>query len=143
MSDRALRFARAADALVGSPFCLYGRDPASGLDCIGVVLVALRVVGVHIVEQPYRLRNADIGEWLALATSVGLSLADEPGHAGDILLVAPGPAQHHLLVVGETGDLIHAHAGLRRVVRMPGPSHWPVTRRWRLPPSREYETERP
>ena len=51
---------------------------------------------------------------------------------GDLLLVRPGPAQVHLLVVGPSGDLIHAHAGLGRVVATPPPCPWSTLRHWRL-----------
>lgn len=50
---------------------------------------------------------------------------------GDVLLVRPGPAQVHLLVCARDGRFVHAHAGLRRVVAMPGPHGWPVLRHWR------------
>jgi hypothetical protein len=46
--------------------------------------------------------------------------------------VRAGPGQVHLLVVGTRGDLIHAHAGLGRVVATPPPCPWPIERHWRL-----------
>jgi len=51
---------------------------------------------------------------------------------GDVLVFAPGPAQLHLAIVAPGGGIIHAHAGLRRVVRTPFPLPWPIIGHWRL-----------
>lgn len=124
--------ARAAEALVGTPFRLHGRDPRWGLDCIGLVAAALESAGLR-AEPPsgYGLRNRDIGEPDALARRSALRPVEGPPLPGDVLLVRPGPAQVHLLVCAHGGHFIHAHAGLRRVVAMPGPPQWPVIRHWR------------
>ena len=93
--------------------------------------VAAALGGVA-VPAGYGLRNRDIAAALAFAPGAGLvEVAGEPA-PGDVLLVCPGPAQHHLLIAGRGGGFIHAHAGLRRVVATPGPLPWPVERRWRL-----------
>ena len=56
--DRAEALARAAGDLVGTPFRLQGRDRAHGLDCIGLVLASLAVVGVRIdLPADYRPRR--------------------------------------------------------------------------------------
>lgn len=49
---------------------------------------------------------------------------------GDLLLVDAGPAQLHLLILTAAGYL-HADAGLRRVVEVPGDVPWPVLSAWR------------
>src|SRR3546814_11269985 len=48
---------------------------------------------------------------------------------GDIVLVQAGVRQFHVMVFTGEG-FIHAHAGLRRVVAMPGESPWPVIGVW-------------
>lgn len=131
-------FAAAAEALVGAPFRLHGRDPAHGVDCIGLVGVALERCGRRVrYPHGYRLRNADAKPWLGLAAANGLVSAAGPVRRGDILLVTPGPAQHHLLVALGGGWFVHAHAGLRRVVRhQPDPA--PVAQaHWRPVPETE------
>ncbi|GEM_PF-1878210 len=45
-------------------------------------------------------------------------LGDEPPHSGDLIVVAPAPGRRHLAVVTDAG-LVHAHAGLARVVEAP------------------------
>ena len=120
--------ALAAQTLVGTRFRLHGRDPATGLDCVGMVAAALGATA----PIGYRLRNRDIAAALAFAPAAGLAEVSGPIEPGDVLLVRSGPAQHHLLVAGPNGGFIHAHAGLRRVVATPAPLVWPVERHWRL-----------
>ncbi|USA39027.1 NlpC/P60 family protein [Pelagerythrobacter marinus] len=124
--------ARAARALVGTPFRLHGRDPRSGLDCIGLVAAALESAGLP-ADPPagYGLRNTDPGDPDAIARRSALHPASGPPRPGDVVIVRPGPGQLHLLVCAGADGFIHAHAGLRRVVAMPGPLPWPVLGRWR------------
>lgn len=121
--------ALAAQSMVGAPFRLHGRDPSRGLDCVGLVAAAL---GTAAAPAGYRLRNRDISRPLALAPAAGLVETSGAVEPGDVLLVRTGPAQHHLLIADARGGFVHAHAGLRRVVAMPGPLPWPVERHWRL-----------
>lgn len=126
--------AKAAGQFVGVRFRLHGRDPAFGLDCVGLVAAALRAIGrVPVVSDTYALRNRDIAPCLMLAPANGFEETALPILSGDVALVRPGPAQWHLLIAADGGKFIHAHAGLRRIVRMPGPLCWPILRRWRLP----------
>jgi hypothetical protein len=130
------RLADAAASLVGTAFRLHGRDPRSGLDCIGLVAEAMRRCGFACeIPQGYRLRNIDIDIHLACLAPSGLVPASGAILAGDLILVRPGPAQHHLLVASVPDRFIHAHAGLRRVVAMPGPLPWPVLHHWRFAPT--------
>lgn len=129
------RIAGAAFALVGTPFRLHGRDPEYGLDCVGLVQRALAGAGIP-AEAPtgYALRNTDIAASLELAPAAGLREISVPAAAGDIVLTRPGPGQFHLLIYGGNGLFVHAHAGLRRVVSMPGPLCAPVCKLWRCNP---------
>lgn len=127
--------ARAAQALVGGRFRLHGRDPASGVDCVGLLVAALASIG-RPVDAPacYGLRNRQIDTALARAPAAGLVEVSGEILPGDALLTILGPLQHHLLIAGLNGHFIHAHAGLRRVVETPGPLAWPVLHHWRLSP---------
>ncbi len=131
----AQAIAQAALSLVGAPFKLYGRDPAIGLDCAGVVLASLHAAGiVPVAVPPYRLRNRDDRPFLRAAYDAGFRRAGAPMEPGDIVMVQAGPAQLHMLV-GVTGaSFVHAHAGLRRVVLMPAPCPWPVRAHLRYSP---------
>lgn len=125
--------AAAAAALEGVPFRLHGRDPARGLDCVGVVAAAFAVCGKTAREpRGYGLRNSSIRSYMDLARDAGFVEAVGPEAPGDVVLVRPGPGQHHLLVALGHHRFAHAHAGIRRVVIQPGPLPWPVERRWRI-----------
>jgi cell wall-associated NlpC family hydrolase len=127
------RFATAAEELVGVPFRLHGRSRASGLDCVGLVACALTASGrAATAPAGYALRNSGIDRHLPFASRNGFREASGPILRGDLLLVAPGPAQHHLLVASNAGSFVHAHAGLRRVVCQPAPLAWPALHHWRL-----------
>jgi cell wall-associated NlpC family hydrolase len=112
--------ARAAAGMLGCPFRLYGRDPARGLDCVGLVCASLEALGLS-ADWPagYRLRNSAISSWLACAERSHLTLGKGPLLPGDIVLFAPGLGQQHLVIVDSGEQMIHAHAGLCKVVRQP------------------------
>ncbi|EQB16326.1 NlpC/P60 family protein [Sphingobium lactosutens] len=122
--DGAAAIVAAARALVGVPFRLHGRG-RDGLDCVGVAALALG----RAAPRAYGLRSGDAeraARWLEVA---GLRPVAE-GQAGDLALVRPGPLQLHLMI-GTGAGFVHAHAGLRRVVEMPGDSPWPIIGWWR------------
>jgi lipoprotein Spr len=115
-----------ARCALGSRFRLHGRDPASGLDCVGLAALAY---GAE-VPSGYALRSGDAGRVIAAVAAAGL-VAAEDQRAGDLLLMRAGPGQLHL-AIDSGGGMIHADAMLRRVVERPGPLPWPVVGRWRL-----------
>ena len=116
----------AARALVGVRFRLHGRDATHGLDCVGLVALALRAGG-YLGELPsgYSLRGGDWGLLDRLLVRVAEA---EPG---DVLLMAAGPGQIHL-GIRTAGGFVHADAGLRRVVERPGMPPWPLIGVWRM-----------
>lgn len=129
----------AALALVGVRFRLHGRDAVGGLDCVGLAALALRQAGVRLGSVPdrYALRGGEeavLRRWLAEA---GLMPVSE-WRTGDVLLSAMGRGQWHVMIGGRgksvsgSGDaVVHAHAGLRRVVMMPGAVQGVLAGCWR------------
>ncbi len=128
-------FAMAAEYLVGSRFRLHGRQPETGVDCVGLVTASLIRIG-RAVSAPsdYGLRNLDHTRFLPALYDAGFASSLAPVAAGDVLMVQPGPAQVHLLIAGTAGGFVHAHAGLGRVVITPAPLLWPTLGVWRLRP---------
>jgi hypothetical protein len=116
-----------ARSLVGVRFRAQGRSAATGLDCVGVVASAL---GVKRARSDYALRDGDLGRLSCELEGAGL-VPVEGRRTGDVLVMRAGPEQLHLGIVTEAG-LVHADAGLRRVVERPGAPDWPVLGRWRL-----------
>jgi cell wall-associated NlpC family hydrolase len=132
MTGRRLALAAAAEGFVGVPFRFRGRDPRSGLDCVGLVAAALDAIGAPAPPiAPYAFRQRDFAAQIAGAALAGFDDAGDGPQTGDVLLLRPAPAQVHLAIVAPAG-LIHAHAGLGKVVLTPAPIDWPVARHWRL-----------
>lgn len=127
-ADRAIAAARRA---VGSRFRPHGRDPAFGLDCVGLAALAARAAGfAGEIPGGYALRGGDAATIAAAFRAAGF-VGDGPARAGDIALFATGPGQLHLAVL-VPGGIIHADAMLRRVVERPGEAPWPMLGWWRI-----------
>jgi murein DD-endopeptidase / murein LD-carboxypeptidase len=121
--------AKRALAEVGTSFRLHGRTPGIALDCIGLAALATGVSNSptdYGLKGEYFLKLSDHMDQLSFvrfAPSVGL-------HDGDIVVVRCAPGQLHLMIRAADG-WVHSHAGLRKVVHMPGASPWPIIALWR------------
>ncbi len=85
-------------------------------------------VFVSLVPDGYALRGG-VPERVVALLDARLTRVKAP-KPGDVLLFAAGPGQLHLGVASARG-VIHADAGLRRVVERPGAVSWPVLGVWR------------
>lgn len=129
MSDA---LAAAATSLIGTRFRLHGRDPATGLDCVGLVAEAMRRAGAKpVVPAGYRLRTASMTALMPFAEANNFEPVNSPDEA-DVVLVMVSPVQPHL-VVTTPGGFVHAHAGIGRVTFLPGLLLWPMAGGWRVP----------
>lgn len=116
-----------ARALIGVPFRLYGRDPAHGLDCVGLILHCHNMLAD--LPPGYGLRGGTAQGYAAIFAARGLQRRTTGLAAGDIVLMQAGVAQFHLgLWCGNS--LVHADAMLRRVVETPGIPRWPMVGAW-------------
>ena len=137
MDDRVFwpAIVAAARACVGTRFRVQGRTPGLGLDCVGVVLVAARAAGIVPASlSAYALgsdHEADIEPVLA---QVGCKFVVS-ALPGDILVIAPSTRQRHLAIVTKAG-VVHAHAGLGRIVEGPVDAGWAIVGAYRLPGAR-------
>ena len=128
-----VKLATSALALVGAPFRLHGREPATGLDCVGVLAAALAACGrAPQLPNGYVLRSRILPELRGYVVGNGLAPAGGPPAPGDVLLARAGPGQVHLLIAVGNEHFVHAHAGLRRVICGHLPANWPVLRHWRI-----------
>ena len=115
----------AARGMLGVRFRLHGRG-MDGVDCVGLVAMAL---DLGAVPTGYGLRGGRLDRVASLLDERLRRVAGRA--AGDLLLLQAGPGQLHLAIW--TGDgLVHADAGLGRVVERPGEPPWPVIGAWRL-----------
>lgn len=133
-----LALAIAARDLVGAPYRHNGRDPATGLDCLGVLGAALSAIGraapLPARNAMHRRGNPDV---VTIAKACGLVDASGPIAPGEVLLVRCSPLQLHVLVAAKADRFVHAHAGLRCVVLGPADPAWSIVGHWRLTPSIE------
>ena len=133
LGDQAQAFSLAAEMLVGTPFRLHGRDPATGLDCVGVLSASLAAIGRNApLPDTYTLRTRFIAGLQGMAHDCGLRPAGTAIQPGDVLFVRISSCQLHLLVAARNAMFVHAHAGLRRVILTGGPLFWPTIAHWRL-----------
>ncbi|MFN3864408.1 MAG: hypothetical protein ACK4RT_09035 [Erythrobacter sp.] len=138
MKGPALTLGNAAARLVGCRFRLHGLDPATGLDCVGLVHASLAMIGLHpIPPRGYGLRNVAVDQWLAFAARSGLMPAGDMAGADEVLLASLGYGQHHLMISTGPSEVIHAHAGLARVVRQPRDPAMCIIARWQVPTTAE------
>jgi len=115
-------FAAEACALVGTPFRPQGRDPAIGLDCVGLVLATFRIP-FDSVRRDYRLRG---NHRVEIESGIARFFRPvRPGEPGDLMLLMVGPDQLHLGVRTNLG-FVHADARLGRAVETPGEPRWAV-----------------
>ncbi len=105
----------AARACLGTPFHHQGRMPQVGLDCIGLVIVALRAAGIAVRDR------TDYARWptgAALAQALlahGASPVPEPRRGAVLLFALAGQAQHVALATS-ADTMIHAYAPVGAVV---------------------------
>lgn len=111
---RAAAIVARARACIGARFRPYGRDPAWGLDCVGLVAVALG----RPAPRDYALRGGDAGGHDAAVRAAGLHPVEDR-RPGDLLLIECGSRQWHL-AIGTAQGFVHADAGIGRVVETPG-----------------------
>lgn len=117
--------------MAGVRFRPQGRDPAHGLDCIGLTAIAC---GVPIASVPhnYRLRSGDAARIARGLGAQGLiAVAPDETREGDVILAEAGPGQVHLAILTADG-FVHADAAARRIVERPLPLPWPVLSAWRM-----------
>lgn len=132
MND-ALALGQAAESLVGTPFKVRGRDPRTGVDCIGMLCAALEIIGRDPPVLPtYAMRNIDRARFEPLLVQLGLEPTQGSLQPGDIVLLHPSAAQYHIAIIGSSGRIIHAHASLGCVVASPPVVLWPIEARWKL-----------
>jgi cell wall-associated NlpC family hydrolase len=116
-----------ARGLVGTRFRAQGRDPNTGLDCVGL---AVAVFGISAsVRRDYRLQGPHEAELREQIRRFFKRVKDR--QAGDLMLCQAGADQLHLAIWCDR-SFVHADAGLRRVVETPGEPRWPLLGAFRL-----------
>jgi murein DD-endopeptidase / murein LD-carboxypeptidase len=126
----AVFHATTALSLVGIAFRPQGRDPAQGVDCIGLCLLAYDLPAC-LARDDYRLRGDHRDEMEAALLTRFRRLKRARARPGDLLLMLPAADQLHLGILTARG-FVHADMRLRRVVETPGLPGWPIAGTYRL-----------
>lgn len=98
-----------------------GRNPASGLDCLGLIVQVAKDLGVKPQDATDYTRTPDARRLMAELESQLLRVSQY--QIGDILLMRMGTNPQHLCIVTDKG-IIHAHANVRRVVEHGLDENW-------------------
>lgn len=115
-----MTLSEAARAYLGVPFRHQGRNPAVGLDCVGLLVVAGCAIGLPVELHDCHNYGRDPSDGLLdrhLASAFGAPVATML--RDDVVSIHyAGPARH-VGIVGQVGDrltLIHTSQGLGKVV---------------------------
>ena len=111
---------------------MQGRDPLGGLDCVGVVRAAYASAGRELgAPNGYPLRGWKRERIVEALRFAGFVAVTDHGRPGDVALLALPAGQFHLGLRG-VDRIVHAHAGLGRVVTAPLDAAWREAPRYRL-----------
>ena len=113
----------AARACIGTPFHHQGRTAGIGLDCIGLIIIALRAAGILVRDRTDYGRRPDGKSLESALLAHGAEITDTV-HAGDVLLFRyDGQPQHVALATGET-TMIHSFAPAGKAVETLIGDYW-------------------
>ena len=104
----------AASAYIGTRWHHQGRSTA-GLDCLGLIVRTAQDCGIPVVDQFGYSRQPD-GKQLKAELDAQLICIAEP-EPGAVLLMRFEANPQHVALMADGGDIIHAYATARKVVR--------------------------
>ena len=113
----------AARACLNTPFHHQGRVQGVGLDCIGLVIIALRKVGVEVQDRTDYGRRPD-GKSLVAALEAHGAVCVDVWQAGDILLFRYDRQPQHVALVTGEDSMIHSFAPAGKVVETVIGDYW-------------------
>ncbi|MDD3029979.1 MAG: NlpC/P60 family protein [Alphaproteobacteria bacterium] len=123
MSDKTDVMIAAARTCLGTPFHHQGRAPGVGLDCIGLVIVALKAAGLSVNDRTDYGRRPD-GKSLIAALEAHGAAKVEPVQAGDILVFRYDRQPQHVALATGAETMIHSFAPAGRVVETSLGAYW-------------------
>lgn len=107
-----------ARTFLGTPFRHQGRLPGAGLDCVGVVVCALKQLGYHVEDQSGYGRIPLRGRLIAAIENHCDAISQEDIQPGDLMMFAFRSEPQHIAIVSAINPimLIHAYQDVHRVV---------------------------
>ena len=116
-------FVAAARRCLGTPFHHQGRAPGSGLDCIGLIVIALQTVGVTVQDRQDYGRRPD-GKSLIAALEGHGAKPVEIVTPGSVLVFRYDQQPQHVALATGPDTMIHSFAPARRVVETVIGDYW-------------------
>jgi cell wall-associated NlpC family hydrolase len=110
------KFAQAAEDCVGARFRLQGRDPATGLDCVGLIVWCARSCGLTVLHQPAYTLTSRPDALLHELEATGFHRRHSLHPTlGDVIVFLMNHELNHVAVATRAG-MTHADMRFRRVV---------------------------
>lgn len=106
-----------ARTYIGTPFHHQGRLPGVGLDCIGVVVCAMREAGLDVSDDVAGYgRLPSGGVFMAAVERRCRSVPIEEALPGDVMMFAFRTEPQHIAIYTGDNTLIHAYQEVEAVV---------------------------
>lgn len=115
MNDISQRVVDAARACLGTPFYHQGRVAGIGLDCIGLVIHAIKQAGIDVEDQCDYGRQPEGEKLLGALLQHGFNEVDDI-LPGDVLLFRFAGAPQHVGLAVSSLAMVHSYAPIGRVV---------------------------
>jgi len=113
----------AARRCLGTPFHHQGRKPGTGIDCIGLIVIALRAAGLRVHDRTDYGRRPDGKSLVAALTSHG-AVPVTNIEAGDVLLFRYDNQPQHAALATGPDSMIHSFALAGKVVETVIGDYW-------------------
>jgi NlpC/P60 family putative phage cell wall peptidase len=113
----------AARRCLGTPFHHQGRQPKFGIDCIGLIVVALRATGKAVEDYSDYNRRPDGKSIVEALENHGAQMAGAI-EAGDVLLFRYDNQPQHVALATGKDRMIHAFAVAGEVVETIIGDYW-------------------
>jgi NlpC/P60 family putative phage cell wall peptidase len=113
----------AARRCLGTPFHHQGRKPGTGIDCIGLIVVALRAAGKTVHDRTDYGRRPD-GKSLTAALISHGAVPETKIEAGDVLLFRYDNQPQHAALATDADRMIHSFAPAGKVVETNIGAYW-------------------
>lgn len=110
---------------IGTPFHHAGRVPGpnGGLDCGGMMVVALNLLGFTVNDKRHYNRGDGIKDMVEILSANNFTQREYSGKGygsvpGDLILIRTSEIYHHLVYLTEDETIIHAWVttGINRIV---------------------------
>lgn len=123
MNERITTIIATARHCLGTPFHHQGRMPGVGLDCIGLIVVALRSVGFIVRDRTDYGRRPD-GKGLVAALIEHGAILQDVIRAGSVLVFRYDGQPQHVALATSDNSMIHSFAPSGEVVETVIGDYW-------------------